>query len=180
MEDFMKRTACLAIILLFVVSAFITVGSAQRPATSSASPDARLERTRQQVKMLDDLYKTTVVLVTEHYVITAKTLSAATAAKALFSEMDKKGWHQVRLVGLTNKLFKQENAPADAFEKAAAARLLAGDASHEAVVTENGKQYLRYATPIPVVMEKCVMCHPSWKGEKGNVGSLMYKVPMID
>ena len=100
--------------------------------------------------------------------------------KALCSETDKKGWHQVRLVGLTNNLYKKENAPADAFESAAAKRLRAGEASHEAVVTENGKQYLRYATPIPVVMEKCVMCHPSWKGEMGNVGSLMYKVPMID
>ena len=77
----MKRTACVAIVLLFMFSAFITVGIAQGPATSAADP--RLERTRQQVKMLDDLYKTTVVLVTEHYVITAKTLSAATAAKAL-------------------------------------------------------------------------------------------------
>jgi Protein of unknown function (DUF3365) len=174
----MKRTASIAIVLLFIFSGFINVGHAQRPAASSADP--RLERTRQQVKMLDDLYKTTVVLVTEHYVITAKTLSAATAAKALFGEMDKKGWHQVRLVGLTDKLYNKQNAPADAFESAAAKRLLAGEASHEAVVTENGKQYLRYATPIPVVMEKCVMCHPQWKGEKGNVGSLMYKVPMID
>ena len=175
----MKRTTSVAVVFLFFFSMFISVAVAQRPATSPAA-DARLERTRQQVKMLDDLYKTTVVLVTEHYVITAKTLSAATAAKALFSEMDKKGWHQVRLVGLTNNLYKKENAPADAFESAAAKSLRAGEASHEAVVTENGKQYLRYATPIPVVMEKCVMCHPSWKGEKGNVGSLMYKVPMID
>lgn len=176
----MKRTASIAIVLLFIFSAFISVGIAQRSAAPAAASDARLDRTRQQVRMLDDLYKTTVVLVTEHYVITAKTLSAATAAKALFSEMDKKGWHQVRLVGLTDKLINKQNAPADAFESAAGKRILAGEASHEAVVAENGKQYLRYATPLPVVMEKCVMCHPQWKGEKGNVGSLMYKVPMID
>lgn len=176
----MKRITCAVIALLFIFSTFVLIGDAQRPATSAAQSDARLDRTRQQAKMLDDLYKTTVVLVTEHYVATPKTLSAATAAKALFSEMEKKGWHQVRLVGLTTPLFKKENAPADPFEKAAAARLLAGDASHEAVVTEKGRQYLRYATPVPVVMEKCVMCHPRWKGETGVVGSLMYKVPMID
>jgi hypothetical protein len=47
------------------------------------------------------------------------------------------------------------------------ARVSNGHASAAAKRLLHGKQYLRYATPIPVVMEKCVMCHPSWKGEKG-------------
>ena len=37
--------------------------------------------------MLDDLYKTVVVLVTEHYVTDPSILSAASAAKALFAAM---------------------------------------------------------------------------------------------
>ena len=176
----MKRTTCLVIALMFIVSTFGLVAAAQRSAGAGAQSDASLARTREQVKMLDDLYKTAVVLITQHYVATPQTLSAATAAKALFSEMDKKGWHQVRLVGLTDAIVNKQNAPADAFEKEAAAKLVAGEASHEVVVNENGRQYLRYATPVPVVMEKCVMCHPSWKGKQGNVGSLMYKVPMIN
>lgn len=96
-----------------------------------------------------------VVLITEHYVETPTTLSAASAAKALFGEMEKKGWHEVRLIGLTDALMNQDNAPADHFQRAAAAKLRAGEASHEEVVTEKDVRYLRYATPIPVVMARC-------------------------
>ena len=66
------------------------------------------------------------------------------------------------------------------FERAAATTLLAGEAFHEEVVTEGGSRYLRYATPVPVVMNKCLMCHPSWEGNTGNIGSLSYRVPLID
>jgi hypothetical protein len=147
---------------------------------AAAGGDTSLARTREQVRMLDDLYKTAVVLITEHYVATPSTLSAATAAKALFAEMEKKGRHQVRLLGFTEALMNPANAPADAFEKAAAAALLAGEGSHEEVVTEAGRRYLRYATPLPVVMEKCLMCHPTWQGNTGSIGSLSYKVALID
>jgi hypothetical protein len=173
----MARDAFSRVVLL-VASVCVAACSGQ-PALGGGD-EAKIARTRQQVKMLDDLYKTAVVLITEHYVETPSTLSAATAAKALFDEMQKKGWHQVRLVGLTDALINQDNAPADDFERAAAAKLLAGAAFHEETATENGTRYLRYATPVPVVMEKCVMCHPSWKGNSGNVGSLSYKVPLID
>lgn len=142
-----------------------------------AQEDARVARTRNQIKMLDDLYKTAVVLMTEHYVESPSSLSAATAAKALFAAMETNGWHQVRLVGLTDALRNPDNAPADDFETAAARALLAGGSSHEEVVSEGGTDYLRYATPLPVVMEKCVMCHPSWEG---NIGTLSYKVPLVD
>ena len=119
-------------------------------------------------------------MITEHYVESPSSLSAATAAKALFAAMDTNGWHQVRLVGLTDALRNPENAPADDFETAAARALLAGGSSHEDAVSEGGTDYLRYGTPLPVVMEKCVMCHPSWEGNTGNIGTLSYKVTLID
>ena len=168
---------------------------------ASRSKDAAVERTRQEVKMLDDLYKTVVVLFTEHlftvcppttierksssvdkacYVKDPKTLPAASASKALFAEMKKKGWHEVRLLGLTDKLFNPDNKPSDAFEKAAAKKLLAGKEGHEEVVEKGGKRYLRVATGIPVVMEQCLMCHPTWKGNKGNIGALSYTVPVVE
>ena len=175
----MKRSLFIVVVLLSA-SAIGAVPAAQRQVDPKAKREASVARTREQVRMLDDLYKTVVVLVTEHYVNTPTTLSAASAAKALFAEMDKKGWHQVRLVGLTDTLINRTNAPADAFEKTAAQKLLAGEKFHEQVVTDKGKEYLRYATPIPVVSTKCLMCHPSWKGNSGNVGSLSYKVPLID
>jgi hypothetical protein len=147
---------------------------------TSSSKDAAVERTRQEIKMLDDLYKTVVVLITEHYVKDPTILPAASASKALFAEMKKKGWHEVRLLGLTDKLFNPDNKPSDAFEQAAAKALLAGKEGHEEVVEKGGKRYLRVATGIPVVMEQCVMCHPDWKGKKGNIGALSYTVPIVE
>jgi hypothetical protein len=147
---------------------------------TSSSKDAAVERTRQEVKMLDDLYKTVVVLITEHYVKDTTILPAASASKALFAEMKKKGWHEVRLLGLTDKLFNPDNKPSDAFEQAAAKALVAGKEAHEEVVEKSGKRYLRLATGIPVVMEQCVMCHPDWKGKKGNIGALSYTVPVLE
>ena len=172
----MTRTLAGAVLLSWSALAAACGGQTAPEAGGGAS----VTRTREQVKMLDDLYKTAVVLITTHYVETPSTLSAATAAKALFGEMEKKGWHQVRLVGLTDTLMNSDNAPADDFERAAAKKLLAGGTVHEEVVTENGTRYLRYATPVPVVLPKCLMCHPSWEGNAGNVGSLSYKVALID
>jgi hypothetical protein len=48
-----------------------------------AGPDAAAERTRQEVKMLDDLFKNTLVLIDSHYVKKPSDFPAATAAKAL-------------------------------------------------------------------------------------------------
>jgi hypothetical protein len=149
--------------------------------TEVSKNDPAIIRTRQQVKMLDDLYKTVVVLVTEHYVKDPSILSAASAAKALFAAMKKNGWHDVRLLGFTDVLFNaKENLPKDAFERKAKKQLLAGKSSYEAVVTKNGKRFLRVATSVPVVMERCVMCHANFKGVEGPIGSLSYTVPMIE
>gem|GEM_PF-7028361 len=52
---------------------------------ASRSPDAAVERTRQEIKMLDDLYKNAIVLINEHYVNNPSDFPAATASKALFA-----------------------------------------------------------------------------------------------
>ena len=148
---------------------------------AAAQKDAAIERTRKQVQMLDDLYKTVVVLVTEHYVNDPGTLSAASAAKALFAAMKKNGWHDVRLLGFTDVLFRaDENSPKDAFERTAKEKLMAGAPLHEEVVEKQGKRYLRVVTPVPVVMEKCVMCHANFKDNEGVMGALSYTVPVIE
>jgi len=164
-------------ILLALTTVFCAVtGSA---AWAADAKDPAVERTRQQVLMLDDLYKTVIVLVTEHYVKDPSTLSAATAGKAIFAAMKQKGWHDVRLVGFTDVIYKPENKPADAFEEAAKKNLTAGKATHEEVVTKDGKRYLRMATAVPVVMEKCVMCHANFKNNKNVIGALAYTVPLV-
>ena len=40
---------------------------------------------RQEIKMLDDLYKNAIVLINEHYVNNPSDFPAATASKALFA-----------------------------------------------------------------------------------------------
>ncbi|MDA9857159.1 hypothetical protein N9D23_03505 [Rubripirellula sp.] len=55
--------------------------------------DAATERTRDTVRMLDDVYKAAVVLITTHYVNDEDDLPAGTAAIALFDAVNKKGWH---------------------------------------------------------------------------------------
>lgn len=159
-----------------LVIGLIVLVSAQ---TILAAEDPAITRTRQQAPMLDDLYKTVIVLVTQHYVTDPSILSGASAGKALFAAMKEKGWHEVRLVGLTDVITNPENKPKDALEKTAKKKLLAGEASYEEVVSKDGKRYLRIATPVPVVMEKCVMYHANFKGNKGNIGTLAYTVPLV-
>ncbi len=148
--------------------------------SSTATEQTAVNRTRQQILMLDDLYKTAVVAITEHYVNDPSTLSAASATKALFAAMKQKGWHDARLLGFTNVLFNaQENAPKDTFENNAKKALLGGAANYEEVAKIDDKHYLRMATPIPVVMEKCVMCHANFKDNKRIIGAIAYQVELI-
>lgn len=197
----LKNTSIPLLIILF----FLTITSVEatkwkrgpdgklQPATESGQPqsaagsksdnrhNAAIARTRAQIRMLDDLYKTAVVLITEHYVNDPSTLSAATASKALFAAMKQKGWHDARLLGFTDVLFNPvENAPQDAFEKTAMSKLLKGAATYEEVVEINGRDHLRMATTIPVVMEKCVMCHANFKDKSGAIGAISYSVPLVE
>ncbi|MGR9106617.1 MAG: c-type heme family protein [Gammaproteobacteria bacterium] len=162
----------------------VPVGESAQPGSATGSggkPNAAaVARTRKQIQMLDDLYKTAVVLITEHYVNDPSTLSAATASKALFAAMKEKGWHDARLLGFTDVLFNpSENAPRDDFEKTAETKLLEGAATYEEVVKIEGRDHLRMATSVPVVMEKCVMCHANFKDKKGAIGAISYTVPLI-
>jgi hypothetical protein len=151
-----------------------------RSAATPSGSDAALDRTRQEVKMLDDLFKNAIVLIDSHYVKTPSDLPAATAAKALWAALKKDGWYDIRILGLTDVIGDPDDAPRDAFEKAAAKKLLAGDTSYEEVVEKDGKRYLRVATGIPLVHENCLMCHANFKGNKGNIGALAYTVPVLE
>ena len=73
---------------------------------------------------------------------------------------------------------EEKNSPQDEFEKTAVKQLKAGKSWHEEVVEKDGKRYLRAATPIPVVLEKCVMCHDNYKDVKRNepIGAISYTI----
>ena len=138
----------------------------EKRAKPVAVDEAALKRTRKQVKMLDDLYKTVIVLITKHYVNEDSDLPAGSAAIALFAAMKKKGWHEVRLLDATGDPLEKNNSPKDGFEKAAVKQLKSGKAYYERVVLKKGKPYLRAATPIPVVLKKCTLCHDNYKNVK--------------
>lgn len=174
----MKRS----LVCIFCATAILALGAlVQWNHNSSAAEkatDPATERTRKQVRMLDDLYKTAVVLITKHYVNTENDLPAGSAAKALFAAMKDKGWHEVRLVDGTGQPVEESNEPKDAFEKEAIKQLKGGKDYFDQVVETDGTKTLRAATAIPVVMEKCVMCHEHYRDAKPGeaIGALVYKL----
>lgn len=149
-------------------------------ATSTPAPtDTALQRTRKQIQMLDDLYKTSVVLITETYVKEETDIPAATAAIALFDAMKKKNWHEARLIDATGSPYDEKNVANDDFEKKAVKLLADGKQNYiEQIETIDGVQYLRAATPVPVVMKKCTMCHPHFEDVKAGhaIGAITYKL----
>ncbi len=161
--------------------AFYETGAANAFTTEEAK-DPAVERARREVKMLDDIYKTAIVLVTEHYVKDDTSLAAGSAFKALFEAVGKKGWHEVRLVDATGHPYSDQNLPKAGFEKDAIKQLLEGKPTVDKVVVEGDKKFLLAATAIPVVMEKCIMCHENYRDvPKGKaIGALSYKVPILD
>jgi hypothetical protein len=175
-----KFLSVVAIVSLAAISFFL----ANRPGQAADPPQktSALERTRREVRMLDDIYKTSIVLITTHYVDGKESLPAGSAFKALFETVKKKGWHEVRLLDATGDPYEPANAPKEGFEKRAIAKLLAGQAAYDEVVTEEGKQYLLAATAIPVVMDKCIVCHENYRGLPAGkaIGALGYKVPILD
>lgn len=162
--------------IVAALSAAALLGAAHFAHGDGSDEDPAVARTRKTVRMLDDLYKTAVVLITKHYVNEDSDLPAGSAAIALFDAMKQKGWHEVRLLDATGEPIEDKNSPRDAFEKTAVAQLKSGKAYFEQVVQRDGKRYLRAATPIPVVLEKCIMCHPHYEqAKKGEpIGALSY------
>jgi hypothetical protein len=117
------------------------------------------------------------VLVTTHYVEGKDETPAGEAFKVLFKSMEEKGWHEVRLLDASGEPVNPDNTPQDDFERKAVAALKAGKAGYEERAMLEGKEYLRSATPIPVVMEKCTLCHENYHG-KGVIGALAYTLPL--
>jgi hypothetical protein len=148
---------------------------AQSPAEPAADP--AVERAREQVKMLDDLYKNAVVSITKTYVSKQDDRPAIMIAKDVFAAMQKKGWHSARLVDATGEPLNDANAPRTEFEQEASRRIKSGQPYFDRVVGEGKGRRLMAATVVPVVMAKCAECHGDRKvGEV--LGFLRYEVPV--
>ncbi|MGR3293633.1 MAG: c-type heme family protein [Candidatus Scalindua sp.] len=127
-----------------------------------------LDHARKTVRMLDDIYKTYIVLITEEYVDDPSVLPAATLSKRVFKSMNKKGWHKARLLDATGTPFNPENNPRDEFERDAINAMISGRTYFEKIEKINGKVHLRVVTSVHAVMKGCISCHPS-----SRVGDLL-------
>jgi hypothetical protein len=166
--------SCLGI--LGLVSALLpwSITNSTRAAAPKEPDPAALERTREMVKMLDDLYKTAVVSVTNRYVEEQATNPAAVMAKDVFDAMGKKGWHKARLIDATGKPKNKDNSAKTDFEKKAVKEINGGKAYFEEVAECDGKPVLRVATLVPSVLKQCAVCHG---GKEGRVlGAIIYEL----
>ena len=174
----MKRSWQVSIALVGLLAVGFSL--AAQETVDKPSP-AAVERTRDTVKMLDDIYKTTVVLITDKYVHSDADFAAGSAAVALFAAIDKKGWHTAELLDVTGDPYDSDNVANDDFEKQAVEKIKRGEVFVEAIERDtNGKFVLRAMTPVPVVLEKCSMCHDHYKQVKAGVaiGAISYAVPI--
>jgi hypothetical protein len=165
---------------LAVVASGLLVGHGTSAAEDKVVDKAAVERARKTVHMLDDVYKTTVVLITDKYVHDKKDFPAGRAAINLFGAISKKGWHEVRLIDATGDPYNPKNVAKDDFDKQGLKQLKAGKDYYDEVIHKDGKPVLRAITPVPVVMEKCVLCHEHYKNAKQGeaIGALTYSVPI--
>jgi hypothetical protein len=142
------------------------------------APDpAAVEQARATVKMLDDVHKGYVVLITDTYVKAKEKTPAATVLKKVFQHMEKAGHGSGRLIDATGEPLREANVAKSDFEKKAVKEIKGGKPYFDEVATKDGKPVLRAATVVPAVMDACVNCHPHVK--KGDVlGALVYEIPI--
>lgn len=180
----MQRSKMLVGIVLIVFTV-ASIGASQNKKKEGRKEDgaprkAAVNRARETVKMLDDVYKNAVVLITDKYVNDEDDFPAGSAAIELFSRISKKGWHVVELLDATGEPYDPDNVASDDFEKKGIAELKGGKDYYEEVQKKDGAWVLRAVTPIPVVMQKCTMCHENYKkAKKGEpIGVLAYEIPI--
>src|SRR5690554_1606038 len=104
----MKRSSlCVALVSFCLLAAMVVrldSGAASagpkgdEKASAKKADDPAVERARKLVRMLDDIYKQTIVLITDKYVHDEDDFAAGSAAVALFANISKGGTHQVRLL----------------------------------------------------------------------------------
>ncbi len=157
----------------FVGGLFLAVGvGVVIFAGAGPEADPALERTREQVKMLDDLYKNAVIATNKTY----DGPPAIKVAKQIFAAMEKNGWHSARLVDATGDPLNEANRPISDFEKAAEKAIRGGKTYYEEVSGEGQKRKLLAATIVPAVHAKCAKCHG--KAEGDLLGFIRYEIPI--
>ncbi len=178
MYRFVSRRLPLALFTAAVATvALLAWYTPGRSAGALVPDEAAVERTRDNVRMLDDVYKGFVVHITATYVKAQERTPAATVAKKVFKHMEEKGWGSGRLIDATGTPVNRKNAAQSDFEKRAVVKLKEGKAYYDEVGVKDGKPVLRAATAVPVVMKECIACHADHK-EGDLLGALVYELPI--
>lgn len=167
--------SCLAAAIASAVLLVLTNGPAPilRGQEPTIKEDPALERARAQVKMLDDLYKTAVVSITERY---QRGQPAIMVAKDVFGAMSKAQHHSARLVDASDSPLGVDNSPTTDFEKRAAEAMKRGDSYIDEVVGDGKNRRLLAATIVPAVHKRCAECHGVEEGDL--LGFIRYDLPI--
>lgn len=180
----MKRFSCravgLALSVLASTFALANVAKAQEQVQADKPGKQAIERSRRTVQTLDNIFKQTIVLVTDKYVNDDDDFAAGSAAVLLFQRISEGSDNTIRLIDATGDPYEPKNVAKDEFEKSGIAKLKQGAKTVDEVVTKDGKHYLRALTPVPVVMDKCIMCHSHYADVKPGapIGAISYTVPI--
>ncbi|MFQ5863219.1 MAG: DUF3365 domain-containing protein [Candidatus Brocadiales bacterium] len=170
----MKRTLITAVAVMT-----LSLSLAPKATAFDKWGNLNVEEARTIVKLLDDVYKFWIVFDTRDHVENMGRIPSATVSKEVFAEMEKKGWHSGRIITATKNFFNPDNRPKDDFEKEAIQALKGGTDSFDRVEVVEGKKVLRAATPVPMVMKECKMCHVNAKANE-LMGALVYSIPLAE
>src|SRR5690606_16003838 len=122
-----KLNRCLVLAVAGVVMCSLLNLPLQAESKGDSRPnEAAVERARNTAKMLDQIYKTTIVLVTDKYVNEEDDFAAGSAAVLLFKQISDGGTHQVRLLDASGEPYDEANVAKDDFEKAGIKALKGG------------------------------------------------------
>ncbi len=176
----MRRVPLTALLVSAAAAVAGVTVYAQTPSGSGSVDPKELAHARDTVKMLDDVYKTAIVVFTDKFVSKEGDVPAGAFAVPWMEEVTKHGTHKVRLIDVTGEPIDDKNVAKTDFEKAAVEKIKDGQTYVEATATVDGKPVLRAATAVPVVMSKCVLCHPNYKDVKKGaaIGAITYELPI--
>ena len=180
----LSRESILPVKLVFAGTVFAIlcgctpIQTVQKGKTNNDLEKAAIDRARQTVKMLDDIYKGGIVKITDKYVTEDSEIPAGTAFKEIFAIAKEKGWHEARLLDVTGDPYSDENVAIDDFEIRATKKIAAGAGFYEEIEEADDGKYFRAMTAIPVVMEKCTWCHSNYDGlpEGQAIGAMGYRL----
>jgi len=176
----MRRVPTIASLLVTTVAVAAVMANGQTTTEQAKVDPEALAQARATVKMLDDVYKTAIVVFTDKFVTEEGDVPAGAFAVPWMEEISKHGTHKVRLIDVAGEPIDEKNTAKSDFEKSAVKKIKAGESYVESIATVDGKQVLQAATSVPVVMEKCVMCHPNYENipEGQSIGAITYEFPV--